>query len=102
MRETSARWEQRAKWRRPVRRAEIHVSERDKDPNLDEFEYPAEDPAGDPAESADEHADNPHPDADGDVTNPETGLPEADSTEGGTVDPDADADPSSPIDPDAD
>jgi hypothetical protein len=64
--------------------------ERDKDPNLDEYAY------------ADEHADNPHPDADGDVTRADSGVGEADSTEGGTVDPDADADPASPIDPEAD
>ena len=38
----------------------------------------------------DEHPDNPHPDADGDVTRPDGGpAPEEDVTEGGTVDPDA-------------
>ncbi|WP_382309569.1 hypothetical protein [Herbiconiux sp. UC225_62] len=47
-------------------------SDRDKDPNLDEYAYEhrVDDDygPGETASSADEHADNPHPDADGDVT----------------------------------
>ncbi|WP_440711630.1 hypothetical protein [Herbiconiux sp. YIM B11900] len=38
---------------------------RDMDPNRDEYEYPDD---GDLRTGADEHPDNPHPDADGDVT----------------------------------
>lgn len=51
----------------------------------------------------DEHPDNPHPDADGDVTRPDGGpAPEEDVTEGGTVDPDAPGPTADVVDPDAD
>ncbi|SDY61691.1 hypothetical protein [Herbiconiux ginsengi] len=64
-------------------------SDRDKDPNLDEYAYEhrIDDDygPGDDSASADEHADNPHPDADGDVTDP--AAPDDTS---GVIDPDAD------------
>ncbi|MFB2596241.1 hypothetical protein ACEXQE_00470 [Herbiconiux sp. P17] len=67
------------------------LSDSDKDPNLDEYAYEhrVEDSGEQAANGADEHADNPHPDADGDVT------------AGGGADPDA-PDTSGVIDPDAD
>jgi hypothetical protein len=60
--------------------------DRDKDPNLDEYAYEhrVANPAGDA--SADEHADNPHPDADGDVTDD----PAAVDDPTGVIDPKAD------------
>jgi hypothetical protein len=66
------------------------LSDSDKDPNLDEYAYEhrVED-SGESGGGADEHADNPHPDADGDVT-------------AGRGDPDEPDDPTGVIDPDAD
>jgi len=70
------------------------TGERDMDPNVDEHEYDTDTEYGDaerdgtgpdPVE-ADEHADNPHPDADGDVT---ADTPR-DDVVGDVVDPKAD------------
>ncbi len=66
------------------------TGERDMDPNVDEHEYefgdPERDGTGPDPVQADEHADNPHPDADGDVT---ADTPRNDAV-GDVVEPDAD------------
>ncbi|MCS5717845.1 hypothetical protein N1027_06820 [Herbiconiux sp. CPCC 205763] len=80
-------------------------SDRDKDPNLDEYayehrvedsrdpDYPDGSGTGtggwdDAVAGADEHADNPHPDADGDVTDIDDPAAPDDPT--GVIDPKAD------------
>ena len=65
------------------------LDDRDKDPNLDEYAYEhrVENPSDDA--SADEHADNPHPDADGDVTDDPDDPDEPDDPTG-LIDPKSD------------
>lgn len=101
------------------------LDDRDKDPNLDEYAYEHRvdpdfsddpDPEGSaapggtatggaddgPGGGADEHADNPHPDADGDVTEQTGNDPTRTIADPGRPDPAAPDDPTGIIDPKAD